>query len=417
MPVKNLEEIQALQFSDVDGANKSLLEFFKTYLPFEIETVLIRPLAVSLNSINGIITLKDNRKLFFKTHVESQGIINEYYNSAVLSDAGYKVLQPIHSVTEPGKQVLIYEFIDIPSLFDVLHEIEIGERKEFKDIVAIQRNADAELLEIYLQTLGYSTAKEQAEAPIHQLFYHRLAGERFASFYSGKELSLPSSVINFEQLKQLSWNINGTVYEDTIESLIRKATLTLNPGRGDIASVVGHGDAHNGNIFLDEEHRQLLYFDPAFAGRHSPILDLAKPLFHNVFANWMYFPETVANDLSIGFNIRDKTIVVRHDFAPSEIRREFFRSKLDTVLKPLLLELKSRGGLPPDWRSWLKLALFCCPFLTMNLSDCEKFPPEITLLGLSMSVEMGSSGILGNESILDSGIAQVATVLGEGHAE
>jgi hypothetical protein len=413
MSVKNLEEIQALQFSNVDEANKSLLELFQSYLPFEIETVRIRPLAVSLNSINGILTLKDARKLFFKTHIESQSIINEYYNSAVLSDAGYQVLRPVHSVTEQGKQVLIYDFIDIPSLFDVLHEIETGERKEFKNIVAIQRNADAELLRIYLKTLRYSTAEEQAEAPIHQLFYHRLIGGRFAWFYSGKELSLPGCVINFEQLKQLSWNINGVIYEDTIEGLVQKAIIVLNPARGGTPSVAGHGDAHNGNIFLDEEHCQLLYFDPAFAGQHSPLLDLVKPLFHNVFANWMYFPEAVAKKLSITGKLQDTTIVVQHDFAPSEIRRELFRSKLDNVLKPLVLELKSRGGLSPDWRAYLKQALFCCPFLTMNLGDSKKFPPEITLLGLSMSVEMGSKGMLKNESILDSEIDKIAAILGE----
>ena len=48
------------------------------------------------------------------------------------------------------------------------------------------------------------------------------------------------------------------------------------------------------------------------------------------------------------------------------------------------------------------MALFCCPFLTMNLSDTNKFPPAITLLGLAMSVEMGSANLGTEKSLLDS---------------
>jgi hypothetical protein len=63
-------------------------------------------------------------------------------------------------------------------------------------------------------------------------------------------------------------------------------------------------------------------------------------------------------------------------------------------------ELQHRGWLDADWRDTLRLALFCCPFLTMNLADSVKFPPEIALLGLSMAVEMGSEAKNGAASTL-----------------
>lgn len=390
MSDKELYQIQTLQFTNLEAANEQMKTFLNKQLPFQVESVNIRPLAVSLNSINGILTTEDGKKLFFKTHVEPESIINEYYNSSILAEAGYPVIQPIFSSTEWGKQLLIYEFFEAPSLFNVAREIETGKRNDADSIIALQQKADSQLWQIYQNTLKILKAEEHAQAPIHQLFYHRLTGGRFSNFYEGKEIILPGYSISFEKLARMKWCINGVEFKDSLGELIQRARAILNPSRCDTPSIIGHGDAHNGNVFVEEN--RLIYFDPAFAGRHSPFLDLTKPLFHNVFAIWMYFPNEVASTLSINLKIQGERIIVEHDFIPSKIRKEFLYSKIQFVLKPLLEELKSRGMLAEEWREYLKLALFCCPFLTMNLSDRKKFPPEIGLLGLALSVEMGSQG-------------------------
>ncbi len=56
------------------------------------------------------------------------------------------------------------------------------------------------------------------------------------------------------------------------------------------------------------------YFDPAFAGRHSVLLDIVKPFFHNVFATWMYFPNEVARDLQLSVELRDGCVFVEHNY-------------------------------------------------------------------------------------------------------
>ncbi len=406
MSDRDLQQIQSLQFKDKETANKLLKEFLNANLPFKVTDVTVRPLAVSLNSINGFITTEENERLFFKTHVEPQSIIHEYYNSQILAEAGYPVIQPIFSSTDWGKQLLIYKYFDSPSLFSVIREIENNQRQDTEKIVTIQQKADEKLWEIYRQTLQTLEAKDHAQAPIHQLFYHRLTGGRFTSFYQATEMHLPGQTINFDNLAEFKWIINGVEFKDTLGELIQLATHYLNPSISNIPSVVGHGDAHNGNVFIDENKADLIYFDPAFAGRHSPFLDLAKPLFHNVFAIWMYFPKEVADSLSIKWEIKENTIIVEHDFMPARVRIELLRSKLERVLKPLLKELKSRDWLDEKWQDYLKLALFCCPFLTMNLSDTNKFSPEITLLGLAMSVEMGSTNLAVNKSLLDCELAR-----------
>lgn len=401
MSDKELQQIQDLQFADLEAANALLKKFIIANLDFQVETVQIRPLAVSLNSLNGYITTADGTKYFFKTHVEPQSIINEYYNSTILAEAGYPVIQPIHSSTEWGKQLLIYEFFETPSMFNVIRDLEMGRRTDADRVISIQQEADEQLWDIYRQTLQPLQKVEHARSPIHQLFSHRLTGGRFANFYQGKDILLPGGKINYNSLASLQWNINGIQYQDTLEELVQQAIALLEPSRSDGAAIVGHGDAHNGNLFIDVEGGSMVYFDPAFAGRHSPLLDLAKPLFHNVFAIWMYYPREVAERMSIRWEIKDDTMMVEHDFVPSPVRVALLRSKLEQVLKPLLKELSSRCMLEENWRSYLKLALFCCPFLTMNLSDVKKFPPEITLLGLAMSVEMGSTSMGIMKSLLD----------------
>jgi hypothetical protein len=409
MAAYTLEEIQALQFQDLEAANHALRDLLNTYFPFSIRELSIRPLAVSLNSINGFIVTEENRRLFFKTHVEPQSVIDEYYNSSILADAGYPVLRPLHSITEPGKQILLYEVVETPSLFEVLWEVETGHRHNTERIIAAQQQADSDLFKIYLATLRQLSAAEHARAPVHQLFYHRLTRGRFTHFYQGKELALPGQSVPFERLQAMTWQINGSSYADTLGDLVQRAVQVLDPARAGTPSVIGHGDAHNGNLFYDESQGRLFYFDPAFAGRHSPLLDLTKPLFHNVFAIWMYYPHDVARRLSIQCEVSGQTIKVQHNFAPIEIRQALFRSKMWLVLKPLLQELDRRGWLPSDWRTYLKLALFCCPLLTMNLSDQQRFPPPITLLGLCLCMEMGSTGTVG--TMLDTELDRIAADL------
>jgi hypothetical protein len=107
----------------------------------------------------------------------------------------------------------------------------------------------------------------------------------------------------------------------------------------------------------------------------------------------MYHPQEVADGLNIRVVDDGTTLSVEHDYIPSACRQMFFESKITRVLKPLVQELKSRGALRQDWRSYLKASLMCCPLLTMNLTDTSRFPPSITLLGLCFAVEMGMNPI------------------------
>jgi len=397
-----LQEVQALQFRDLDTANQRLGEFFRDHWSPDVAEVVARPSAVSLNSINGMLTLKTGQRFFFKTHVEPQSLIHEYYNAGLLAEVGYPVIQPVAQSTAWGKQFLIYDYFEAPCLFDWVWALDNGQAQDDHGaaVIAAQHQADDGLWHIYQHTLKPLAAQDNRQAPVHQLFSHRLTGGRYQQFYQGAAIALPGQTLAFEDLANKRWVINGIPFCHTLGELIRMAIQTLDPSQNTPA-IVGHGDAHNGNVFWDQARGQVIYFDPAFAGRHSPFLDLAKPLFHNVFATWMYFPQAIAQTLTIDLTVEDNWLVVNHDFVPSPLRLEFLHSKLERVLHPLLQEIHARNLWVEGWREILKLALFCCPFLTMNLGDRGRFPPTITLLGLALAVEMGSTGMDDHRSFLD----------------
>jgi hypothetical protein len=400
MSTDRLHTIQTLQFQDRQAAEALLIEFIRETFPLEVNRVELRPLAVSLNSFNGFITLADGKRLFFKTHAEADNVISEYYNAQRLAEAGYPVIQPILSSTEAGKQLLIYEVIDSPSVFDLAWAIENGNDSHHQGLTEAQNAADDLLFQLYQKTLEPASAKEVAMSPVHQLFYHRLTGGRLARFYGNSpfdsdqtQVALPNGISNMQQVRQVTWHINGQLYRQNLDAIIKNAIQLLNPWQAG-PSIIGHGDAHNGNVFFqanDVKHRpSLLYFDPAFAGRHDPLLDIVKPLFHNVFAMWMYFPKEKTTSTHIILKVKDDLWEVEHNYQLHPIRLMFLRSKIDRVVIPLIQLLHRENLLRSDWRAYLKTALFCCPFLTMNLADQSKFTPIASLLGLTMSMEMGA---------------------------
>ncbi len=413
-----LQQIQHLQFTQKAEAERLLLDFINAVFPLQVIACELRPQVISLNSFNGFITLVDGTRKFFKTHTEQDNVIDEYYNAGLLADAGYPVIQPIHSSTTAGQHLLIYDVIQSPSVFEVAWQLEhTDDPATLTALTQAQNAADDELFRIYQATFAGQTADQAGQAPIHQLFYHRLVGGRLKRFYEQEgAFVLPDGTHTLQQVRAVRWSINGQVYHDSLNEIIKRAVYLLQPEQAAI-SVIGHGDAHNGNVFFQHaepdagrDASSLLYFDPAFAGRHHPLLDLVKPIFHNVFAMWMYYPHEKRQTTPIRFNPSDDVWMLEYDYALHPVRQMFLHSKVERTLTPTIIALAESGQLRPDWRAYIKAALFCCPFLTLNLADSNRFPPEVSLLGLAMAVEMGAESIT-ERSVIDAVLDGVERVL------
>ncbi|MEL7236372.1 MAG: hypothetical protein AAGK74_17855, partial [Chloroflexota bacterium] len=69
-----LQTIQEMQYTDRSAAEALLVEFISRTFPLDVDSVQLRPSAISLNSFNGFLTLTDETRLFFKTHTESDNV-------------------------------------------------------------------------------------------------------------------------------------------------------------------------------------------------------------------------------------------------------------------------------------------------------------------------------------------------------
>src|SRR6266513_317834 len=73
----SLVTIQHMQFQEREKAELLLQRWLARHMNVLAESVTLTPKAVSLNSFNGFYR-SDGEEYFFKTHIEEQGILEEY---------------------------------------------------------------------------------------------------------------------------------------------------------------------------------------------------------------------------------------------------------------------------------------------------------------------------------------------------
>ncbi|HEX3643342.1 MAG TPA: hypothetical protein VHV10_18815, partial [Ktedonobacteraceae bacterium] len=174
---EELIKIQKLQFSDKESAERMVRDWFERYLKLQVDSVRLVPKAVSLNSFNGFYTV-NVEEYFFKTHVEEMGIGQEYYDAQVMHQVGYNIVLPLRTIQKYGQQMVVYPVIRWSEMFNLMRAHETGSDTDSvteEQLVAAEQYECRRLLEIYDTTLKLSSAQENAQAKIYQLFWHRLA--------------------------------------------------------------------------------------------------------------------------------------------------------------------------------------------------------------------------------------------------
>ncbi len=406
---------------NLSAAAELMLGFARDVLQLDCTLVTLTPDGYSLNSLNGILSLgtpfEGQHKLFFKYHQEedeSKGVA-EYYNSKLLEDAGLPVDVPLAARHTPGEQILLYRVRTDPRLADVCRDIEHGKPTAFTtdEVVAAQRALDIHVGAKYLETLRSVPHEEPAAEPLHQLFFLRLVddpthanpkpGGRYKSFYLDQDFIFPGldQPVPWAVLSGLRWRINGVTYQRTLGDLFAESMQVLAPASLPEPSpvVLGHGDAHNANLWIERDATgtaRLAFFDPAFAGATLPaLLAEIKPTFHNIFAHpdWLYHASEVASQYTARATLSEGILDVQHNWAPSPLREQFLDAKIEHIWQPLLAAMNRNNQLPTDWQRYLRLALFCCPTLVMNLrAGADRHNPISSLIGLSIAMMCGSEG-------------------------
>lgn len=409
-------EIRALAPLDLAAAERRLATLLHDLFGIEAQAVRINLDRYSLNSLNGFIDSADGA-FFFKFHQEEgeEAMAGEYYRADILARAGLPVDQPLHVSSEPGEQILVYRRRDQPRFSDVLRALDLADDPARRQrAVAAEHALGIRLADIYRATLHPVTPAEVAAEPIHRLFHERLVdrhtgrfpGGRMAEFYVGRSFRFPGVELGWAELAGLTFVVNGRAYGRSLGELFARAHARLAPARlADGGGVVAHGDAHNANVWYSErgEGAELSLFDPAFAGSAVPaLLAEVKATFHNIFAHpfWLYDPVLATERFTASARREGDRLVVETDWALSPVRRDLLAVKAEDVWRPLLAAMKQRGLLPADWREVVRLALFLCPTLVMNLrAGVAEHTPVSSLIGFSVAVMVGSAPVEGEDAV------------------
>jgi len=371
-----------------------------------VDSLSINRDAYSLNSLNGFVET-DAGAFFFKFHQEEgeDRMSGEYYRARILAEAGLPVDLPVETSTRPGRQILLYRLRKDRRLAEVARDLdEERDPTKLAPVIAAQNALDRAVAEVARKTLHPITAEQSRAEPIHRLFHERLRdfdrpgeiGGRFASFYRDQDFELPGITLNWRELRDLRISFKGIGYRDSLGALFDASFIALEPSRFAGLGVTAHGDAHNANVWYEETHTppRLTLFDPAFAGEHVPaLLAEVKTTFHNIFAHpyWLYEPQVAATRFQARAARRGDVLAIETDWTLSPLRTAFLEGKAKLLWRPLLQEMQARGQLPSDWRRQLKLALFCCPTLVMNLrAGAGSHNPISSAIGLGIAVMMGS---------------------------
>lgn len=400
-----------------DGSAEALLaDLLRDLFGINANNLKINHDQYSLNSLNGFFDAED-KPYFFKFHQEEneEEMSGEYYRADILAKAGLPVDQPLMMSTLPGEQILIYRRRTDPRFSDVLRALDdVHDEDAANEAVDAERKLNEEVLSVYLDTLHPVTPEQVAKEPVHRLFYDRLVsmpqgtypGGRLTSFYIGKSFEFPGVTLSWNQLSKARFIINGIEYRNTLGELFDAAQERLNPARlAESGGVTAHGDAHNANVWFERRQGRasLSFFDPAFAGEHIPtLLAEVKTTFHNILAHpyWLYDPALAEQTFNATARYENARLYADFDWTLSPVRKALLATKAEAMWKPLLATLKQRGMLPPDWRNVIRLGLFLCPTLVMNLrAGATTHNPTSSLIGLAVAMMVGSEPDNGTDMI------------------
>ncbi|MGR9193519.1 hypothetical protein [Rhizobium leguminosarum] len=400
-----------------DGSAEALLaDLLRDLFGVDARDLAINHDQYSLNSLNGFFEA-DGKPYFFKFHQEEneEEMSGEYYRADILAKAGLPVDQPLMMSTLPGEQILVYRRRTDPRFSDALRTLDgLHDEQMARQAVDAERRLNETVLSVYLRTLHPVTPDEVMKEPVHRLFRDRLVtaptgtypGGRLESFYVGKTFDFPGVTLSWDSLSKARFVINGIEYRETLGHLFDAAHERLNPVRlADSGGVTAHGDAHNANVWFErrEGRANLSFFDPAFAGEHIPtLLAEVKTTFHNILAHpyWLYDPALAEQKFKATAKYENGRLFADFDWKLTPVRKALLETKAEAMWKPLLAALKQRDMLPQDWRKVVRLGLFLCPTLVMNLrAGATSHNPTSSLIGLSVAMMVGSDPDEGEDLI------------------
>ncbi|RYP65401.1 hypothetical protein DL769_006323 [Monosporascus sp. CRB-8-3] len=247
--------------------------------------------------------------------------------------------------------------------------------------------------DVYSTTIQQPSQGIGASQPIHRFYNDRLASDhRFHEFYTSEffrdlGLSDASSFLN------TGVNINGRTYP-ALSTYLARARQLLSRENGlleEIPVAFGLGDGHGGNLMTTEAgaHGPLLFIDYEASGYHSPLLDIAKPIYLDGFFNILY-ADLLTGDLAgstmVTHAVSPEAIRIDYQLSIDPLGKALAKAKLEYGMKPIM-ELLSRFSRKKVTEEVLAYALFSCALLTRNF----RANPDGLFLNMAIGIKLADN--------------------------
>ncbi|KAF8901039.1 hypothetical protein CPB84DRAFT_1847020 [Gymnopilus junonius] len=276
----------------------------------------------------------------------------------------------------PGTTIadLRKQYFDLTSMSSEAYEL-------FRVILEAEMRKAEDILTLYCNTTG----RQPSETNIQQFFCDRiLDGQRLCFLYP-LGLTLGGMSYTVDQILSWSVRVNGKHYS-CLATTFKEALALLSI---EDITVIGLGDGHGGNVLVgekgDSSAEALRYIDYEAAGRHSPWLDMAKPIYNDVFYS-IFYADLLGRDLfadgTVQIKIQEYGVDIKFVFFPDDLTCGIWQVKKQYLLDPFVNYIQSQGFNTDNWNRKVGLALLCCALLTRNFST----RPDLFFANMALGV-------------------------------
>jgi hypothetical protein len=248
---------------------------------------------------------------------------------------------------------------------------EIDGRLAIPVILEAELRKAEDTLAAYVLSYGKSA---RCERPlINRLFYDRVAveGTRLSVLYPGG-IDIDSQRVPMQKIMSAPLLINGRSHPP-LESLLTDSLAQLDPElRSRDPIVFGLGDAHGGNIMIADEpngrsYRDILYIDYEVSGFHSVLLDLAKPLYNDVFFSTL-MGDSLTMPGTFTCTFRNGVIRMALGQCVDELGEAILEIKKRYLIEPSRAYMRTKGVSLDDFVPCLADAMLACALFTRDFS-------------------------------------------------
>lgn len=331
---------------------------------------LIKTVALKKKKKNVIYFLKFGKKEDIKKEAKGNQFLKRFL--------------PIPKIILVSKTFKWILFEYIPGKLMAEEFLKIKSKKDFELFCKIEKRKERLLSALHSKSKIKMNYDSYIKSRANKLFYDRLIGERYKSFFA-------KSSDNISSYFDRQFIINNEEFPYTVNQIIesiRKKYSSHNNRK--ITAVMGQGDAHHGNIIVD---KKIWFIDNEYADFMPPFMELAKP-YYNDFIGTLFFHHH--NELNQYFQI--KHFEDTGDKLVFKIKRP---KKINKFLKVTQIKLRERKkSVNEKTKDFLSLNdyLILCHTLTKNPNN---YPLKTKQLFLIFTVMLAKFDPFNPDSIYD----------------